>query len=98
MPSVSTGWPAAVRPSGRLDTERLILGSAGHRIRSRLIRVPFHSGRYLTRSISTVSSATLTNYSAGLCQRLSERSMAAEQTPSKHGDRYAAPWAAMAPG
>jgi hypothetical protein len=23
--------------------------------------------------------------------------MAAEQTPSKHGDRYAAPWAIMAP-
>jgi hypothetical protein len=62
------------------------------RIRSRLIRVPCHSSRYLTRSISTASSETPTNYSAGLCQRPSERARAAEQTPSKHGDRYAAPW------
>jgi hypothetical protein len=57
-----------------------------------MICVPIHSDRYLTRSISAVSSAAHTNYSAGLCQRLSARAMAAEQTPSKHGDRYAAPW------
>jgi hypothetical protein len=40
-----------------------------------------------TRSISTVSYGTPTKYD-GSCQRLLAGAMAAEQTPSKHDDRY----------